>query len=128
MFRSIFGFLLGSKDLKLLNDIKLLKFVEMFSDSYAKLDDLFSKLRARQMTLPESDVPLRAMEIFEFVRDIDSFPNILIAYRILFTVPVTVASTECSLSKLKLLGNYLRSSMSQERLNGLATLCIRKAK
>ena len=80
------------------------------------------------MTIPESDVPLRAMEIFEFVRDIDSFPNILIAYRILFTVPVTVASTECSLSKLKLLGNYLRSSMSQERLNGLATLCIEKEK
>ena len=75
MYRSIFGFLLGSKDLKLLNDTKLFKccakFVEMFYDSYAKLDDIFSKLRARQMTLPESDVPLRAMEIFEFVRDID---------------------------------------------------------
>lgn len=80
------------------------------------------------MTLPESDVPLRAMEIFDFVRDIDCFPNILIAYRILFTVPVTVASAERSFSKLKLLKNYLRSSMSQERLNGLATLCIEKDK
>jgi hypothetical protein len=27
---------------------------------------------------------------------------------------------------LKLLKNYLRSVMSQERLNGLATLCIEK--
>ena len=33
---------------------------------------------------------------------------------------------ERSFSKLKLLLNYLRSTMSQERLNGLATLCIEK--
>jgi hypothetical protein len=41
-------------------------------------------------------------------------------------VPVTVASTERSFSKLKLLKNYLRSTMTQERLNYLATLCIKK--
>jgi hypothetical protein len=39
---------------------------------------------------------------------------------------VTVASVERILSKLKLLKNYLRSTMSQQRLNGLATLCIEK--
>jgi hypothetical protein len=39
---------------------------------------------------------------------------------------VTVASAERSFSKLKLLKNYLRSSISQERLNLLATLCIEK--
>jgi hypothetical protein len=39
---------------------------------------------------------------------------------------VTVASAERSFSKLKLLKNYLRSAMSQERLNGLATICIEK--
>jgi hypothetical protein len=41
-------------------------------------------------------------------------------------VHVTVASTERSFSKLKLLKNCLRSTMSQDRLNGLATLCIEK--
>jgi hypothetical protein len=41
-------------------------------------------------------------------------------------MPVTVASAERTFSKLKLLKNYLRSVMSQERLNGLATLCIEK--
>jgi hypothetical protein len=56
----------------------------------------------------------------------DSYPNISIAYRILFTIPVTVASAERSFSKLKLLKNYLRPTMSQEPLNGLATLCIEK--
>ena len=52
------------------------------------------------------------------------FPNASIAYRILLTIAVTVASTEISFSKLKLLKSYLRSTMSQERLNGLTILSI----
>jgi hypothetical protein len=60
----------------------------------------------------------------------DSYPNVSTGYRILFTVsvpvPVPVASAKRSFSKLKLLKNYLRSTLSQERLNSLATLCIEK--
>ena len=41
-------------------------------------------------------------------------------------MPVTVASAERSFSKLKLLKSYLRSSMSQKRLNDLTILCIEK--
>ena len=51
---------------------------------------------------------------------LDSFPNTCIAYRILLTIPVTVVSAERSFSKLKLIKSYLRSTMSQERLSGLA--------
>jgi hypothetical protein len=52
------------------------------------------------------------------------YPNAIVAYRILLTIPVTVASAERSFSKLKLLKSYLRSTMTQERLNGLATIAI----
>jgi hypothetical protein len=48
------------------------------------------------------------------------------AYRILLTIPVTVASTEIRSSKLKLIKFYLRSTMSQKRLNELAILSIEK--
>lgn len=37
-----------------------------------------------------------------------------------------MASAERSFSKLKVFKNYLTSTMSQERLNGVATLCMEK--
>ncbi|KAK9740177.1 hypothetical protein RND81_03G017000 [Saponaria officinalis] len=58
------------------------------------------------------------------IMDGNCFPNAEIAYRILLTIPVIVASAERSFSKLKLLKSYLRSTMSQERLNGLAMIAI----
>jgi hypothetical protein len=104
-----------------------IKFAKIFSShdtSDVEVNDLLSELKVLKLSLPER--PMSSMEIFEYVRQMDSYPNISIAYRILFTVHVTVASAKRSFSKLKLLKNYLRSTMSQERLNGLATLCIEK--
>lgn len=52
-----------------------------------------------------------------------------IALRILLTstsAAITSAGVECSFSKFKLIKNYLRNSMSQQRLTGLATLAIEK--
>lgn len=63
----------------------------------------------------------------EFIHSNDlnaNLPNLDIALRILLTLPVSVASGERSFSKLKIIENYLRSSMSQERLNGLALISI----
>ncbi|KAI4992891.1 hypothetical protein ZWY2020_007204 [Hordeum vulgare] len=76
------------------------------------------------MTLPNK--LMLADQIYEFVRAADCYPNVSIAYQILLTVHVTVASAEQSFSKLKLLKNYMRTTMSQERLNGLAICCIEK--
>lgn len=52
--------------------------------------------------------------------------NCNVALRIFLTSPVSVASNERSFSKLKLIKGYLRSRMSQERLNGLAMLSIER--
>lgn len=54
-------------------------------------------------------------------------PNTSVALRILLTLPVTVASGERSFSKLKIIKNYLRSTMAQMRLTGLATVSIESA-
>jgi len=97
--------------------------VEKFShDNRSKLDDLFSELKV--LTLP--DQVMSASEILHFVKVADCYPNASIAYKIMLTIPVTVASAERSFSKLKLLKNCLRSTMLQERLNGLAMCNIEK--
>ena len=62
----------------------------------------------------------------DYIKKLESFPNACIAYRILLTISVTVASAERSFSKLKLIKSYLRLTTSQERLSGLTILSIEK--
>ncbi|KAL8159064.1 hypothetical protein V2J09_000601 [Rumex salicifolius] len=68
--------------------------------------------------------PAAPIDALNFLKRVDCFPNATIVYRILLTIPVTVATAERSFSKLKLLKSYLRSTMTQERLNGLAMVAI----
>ena len=53
-----------------------------------------------------------------------TYPDVCTTYMMYMTVPVTVATAERSFSKLKLIKDFLRSFMSQERLSGLAALLI----
>lgn len=45
------------------------------------------------------------------------YPNLVTALKIVLTLPITIASTEICFSRLKILKNYLRCSISQERLS-----------
>jgi hypothetical protein len=83
--------------------------------------ELFQELILIQDLLKKSMGPL---DILKFLKKHPFYPNAIVAYRILLTIPVTVASAERNFSKLKLLKSYLRSTMTQERLNGLATIAI----
>ncbi|XP_046746429.1 uncharacterized protein LOC124411382 [Diprion similis] len=67
------------------------------------------------------------LQLLNGIRDFSltsAYPNIEIAYRIFLTITVTTASCGRSFSKLKLIKTYLRSTMRQERLSGLAILSI----
>jgi len=86
---------------------------------------LAEEMEAVKFLIPESRYIEQAI-LRHIVTSIGSaeFPNFYIALRTLLTIPITVASGERSLSKLKLIKTYLRSSMGQERLNNLAILSI----
>ena len=65
------------------------------------------------------------INVLNYIKRLEYFPNACIAFRILLTIPVTIASAEISFSKLKLIKSYLRLTMLQERLSELAILSFK---
>ncbi|WOG95684.1 hypothetical protein DCAR_0415011 [Daucus carota subsp. sativus] len=137
LFESVFGFLFDAARLISLDDeglktccLKLDKSLTHGDACDIDVKRLLSELQILQEMLPsvayECEIPWNSLKVLEFVKKMDMFPNILMAYRILLTIPITVASAERSFSKLKLIKSYLRTSMTQDRLNGLAILSIEK--
>ena len=57
---------------------------------------------------------------------VSSYPDVCTAGFVYLTVPVTVAKAKRSFSKLKLIKNYLHSSVALERLSALALLATEK--
>jgi hypothetical protein len=84
--------------------------------------ELCVELRLLRKMLPGGK--MRPIDILNFLKGKGCFPNTVIAYRILMTIPITVASAERSFSKLKLLKSYMRSMVLKERLNDLALIAI----
>ncbi|KAG6936106.1 hypothetical protein G0U57_013381 [Chelydra serpentina] len=86
--------------------------------------ELYDELRTLSSMLPHAKSVMDTVQFIHTSKLVDIYPNAYMATRILLTIPVTVASGERSYSKLKLIKNYLHSSVSQERLTGLAILAI----
>lgn len=77
-----------------------------------------------QIISPKEVTPFQILQYFYKYNLTENFPNLTIVFRILLTMPVTVASGGRSFSKLKLIKNYLRATMTQDRLVGLAFMAI----
>ena len=52
----------------------------------------------------------------------DAYPNSAIVIRIFLAIPVTVSTCERNFNQVKLIKNYMRSTMAQERLFSLAII------
>ena len=130
IYENIFGFLFNFEKLKSLDDDSLKKKclnLKCFltHETYSDIDglDLFSKLKVLKEVLQiNENFPIN---VLNYIKRLASFLNTCIAFRILLTIPVTVASTKRSFSKLKLIKSYLRTTMLHERLGGLAMLSIK---
>jgi hypothetical protein len=128
-YQKKFGFLFTSETLQSLDDMSLKSSCDnlgavLTKDGKSDVDanDLYVELKFLQDFIPKEN--MGPLEILKFLKRHDCFPNASIAYRVLLTIPVTVASAERSFSKLKLLKSYLRSTMTQQRLNDLATIAL----
>ncbi|PWA45470.1 zinc finger MYM-type protein 1 [Artemisia annua] len=128
-YENVFGFLFTCDKLKFCDDdhlkaccSRLEAALKNGDRSDINANELYVELRSLNSYLPTEN--MRPVDVLNFLKQDDCYPNAIIAYRVLLTIPVTVASAERSFSKLKLLKSYLRSTMSQERLNGLALIAI----
>ena len=70
--------------------------------------------------VPDDQLPKNISDTLKMTNKI-SFPNIYACLKILAVLPVTSCTCERSASSVRLLKTYLRSRMTLERLNGLAT-------
>lgn len=126
--RDKFGVLLSFSDM---DDKALREHCELLGNTLTEggeTDLDWRELATEIQSLP--NLPKTSMTTFELLTFIHQneltgfYPNLWVALRIACTLPVTVASAERSFSKLKLIKTYLRSSMSEERLSGLAVISI----
>src|SRR5438132_5873342 len=66
--------------------------------------------------------PVNAFDAFQQCPN--HYPNIKHVLKILCTLPVTTASTERTFSMLRRLKTWLRTSMTEDRMTGLALLAV----
>ena len=78
------------------------------------------KCKWRSFSQPLPDTPVEALAFASR----SMFPNIHQLLRLVCNIPVTSCECERSVSVLRLLKTYLRSSMGQERLSGLALMHV----
>lgn len=89
------------------------------------------KLENELLVIYSCDVKnkLEPLELFDFIfcnslEEVYSEATKLL--KVTFTIPLTTASSERSMSTLKRIKTYLRNTMSNERLTSLATISIEK--
>ena len=127
-FNIIPSIFLGQNDDNWKSDF--MEFVERYSHDFPSLNSISPELHLWETfwqgkldeTLPSS--VSKTLEITHEMKQ--SFPNIYMALKILATVPVTSCECERAVSVLRRLKTYLRSTMEQERLNGLSLMTIHR--
>lgn len=129
-YSNMFGFLYSPEKLRSISENDLMKCcfdldISLRDGEKHDIDgaELFSELKILRQMIPKEINT--SIEVLQFIKDLQNpFPNATVSYRILLTIPITVASAERSFSKLKLIKSYLRTSMTRERLTSLAILSI----
>jgi hypothetical protein len=110
------------------------KRINMFSKEDAEkicsivpgIDDyelLFYEIQMLKSKIFESN---NISDVLNVVQATGAYPRAQRVYQYLLTIPVSIASNERSFSKLKIIKNYIRTTMSDERLFYLMLCAIEK--
>ena len=83
----------------------------------------YNPIQSEPVFFNTANIPI---DILNYIKKIDSFPNAFISYRIMLTISVSITLPERNFPKLKLIKSYLRLSVSQQILNRLILISIEK--
>jgi hypothetical protein len=104
-----------------------LRFLMKYEDDLPDIDFLECELRMWRLKFSNQEPPLpSSFDQLLSKTDALSFPNILTAMRIFGTIPVTSCSCERSISTLRRLKTFMRSTMGEKRLTSLALLNVHR--
>ncbi|XP_068122100.1 52 kDa repressor of the inhibitor of the protein kinase-like [Hyperolius riggenbachi] len=102
----------------------LLNFISKYEDDLPSPRTLHAELQLwKNYWKTQENLPATPYEALLNANDL-AYPNITTLLRILCVLPVTTCEAERCFSSLKLLKTHLRSTMGQNRMNGLAQLYI----
>lgn len=106
--------------------MKKLKIMPVFQETYCDdiEDDFPNEFLQFNAFISKDLKPIDKLKEIKSLGIENTFPNVETALRIMLAVPVTNCSSERSFSALKRIKNCLRSSLSENKLSGLALLAI----
>jgi len=110
------------------SDFRLRTVLELYEadlDTPSVINGELSRWFNRWSNVAKKDRPTTALAALD-VCSMTDLKNIMIMLRILATLPVTTATAERSFSTLKRLKTYLRSTMGEQRLSGLALMAVHR--
>ena len=112
------------------NDIPINEAIQLYSEDLPNVDSAeeeFLRWKRRWAVTPERERPQTVASALKKC-DASMYPNLFVLLQIAATIPVTPCECERSGSVLRRLNRYLRSSMGQPRLSGLALMHILREK
>lgn len=103
------------------------RFLRKYADDLPDPDFIQCELRMWRLKMSnlKDPLPTNLEELLPYA-DRFSFPNILTALKIFGTIPVTTCSCERSISTLRRLKTFTRSTMGEKRLRALALLNVHR--
>ena len=108
--------------------------IEKLSDTYCDVipgskEELVAEVKRWQQYFKSesvAEIPSTVVGSLKLCQEMVTYPNVRALLKVLATLPVTTCTAERSFSALKHIKSYLRATMTEVRLNGLAALFIHK--
>ena len=108
----------------------VLKFANHYKDDMPLFCNINTELHIWMQywsSRPSDKLPKKLSDTLEATVHMDTtFPAICQLLKVLATIPITTCQCERCISRLRIIKTYMRSTMTEERLNGLALLSIHR--